>query len=95
MRLSAANSTRMRQAGRWEMSFDKPRLELDKPALIVRNNSFAMRVASRTSIDRKGELPGGSELTRMTVHRGVAFPWGREHGLCRRRGAERGASNNG
>lgn len=65
-------------------------LELDKPALVVRNNSLAMRVASRTSVDRKGELPGGSELTRITVHQGVAFPWGREHGrLCR------GADNNG
>lgn len=94
MSLSTPDGTRVRQAGRWEM-FDKSRLELDKPALIIRNNSLAMRVASRTSIDRKDELPGGSELTRMTVHRGVAFPWGREHGLCRRRGAERGAGNNG
>lgn len=86
MRLSAASTvdnTRAGQADRGETLLDKPRLELDKPVLVVRNNSLAMRVASRTSVDRKGELPAGSELMRMTVHRGVAFPWGREHGrLC-------------
>lgn len=53
--------------------FDKPRLELDKPALVVRNNSAAMRVASRTSVKRKGELLWGgdwSDLTRTTISRG-------------------------
>lgn len=92
MRLSAASTadnTRAGQAGRWKTLLDKPRLELDKPALVVRNNSLAMRVASRTSVDRKGELPTRSEL--MTVHRGVAFPWNREHGrLCH--DAERSAA---
>lgn len=50
-----ADYTRTRRVGRWETLFDKPRLELDKPALVVRNNSAAMRVASRTSVKRKGE----------------------------------------